>query len=267
MSSFPDEDVEHSTDEESIPLGQQLRLARESMGYSTKDLSEQLCVSETMVASIESDTIDPSIGTLFTKGYVKNYARFVNLNVNEILELYAEQYQGKPSVKKMQSFSQRQQALAHNSYLNLLTFFIILVLSCVVIWLWWQQDTATLDIPPEAPVQLALENDGNVLLPQNNNQSFEPLAIDSNLGQQSNTIDTRFEFSEDCWVKIVDASNAVLAQGMKRRGSSVILTGVPPFAVELGAPHAVTITYQGKQLDITPFIKDKTARFSVPLED
>jgi cytoskeleton protein RodZ len=44
------------------------------------------------------------------------------------------------------------------------------------------------------------------------------------------------------------------------------ISGLAPFEVTLGAPDAVSITYQGNALDISRYIIDNAARFSVPLE-
>ena len=79
-------------------------------------------------------------------------------------------------------------------------------------------------------------------------------------------VSLEFTFEGDCWVKVIDATNEVLAIGIKRSGKHMPLMGVAPFEVILGAPQVVKIRYQGEELDTSGFRQGQTARFKVPLE-
>lgn len=74
-----------------------------------------------------------------------------------------------------------------------------------------------------------------------------------------------FEFSEECWVKVDDASGETQAVGIKAAGYTMPVPGEAPFSVTICKPEAVTITYQGQALDLSNFRQARVARFNVPL--
>lgn len=74
-----------------------------------------------------------------------------------------------------------------------------------------------------------------------------------------------FEFSEECWVKVDDASGETQAVGIKAAGYTMPVPGEAPFSVTICKPEAATITYQGQALDLSNFRQARVARFNVPL--
>lgn len=251
------DDLEHGQ-ELSLSLGQQLKMAREHAKLSLEEIEGTLHVSGATLRDIENDSVDQGVNPLFTKGYIKSYAGLVGMDKEEALELYAVQYSDDVSVKKMQTFSNRTKLKEHNNYLNYVSWLIVLLLGATIVGWWYQQ--ATTDTR-EQPIESTSFNDAELstaddsIIPQNVATNTQPLAAQA-----------RFIFSEDCWIKVTDAANEIIAIGIKKQGSTLIVSGVPPFEVNLGAPNAVKIVYQGNELDITPYINGQTARFSVPLD-
>lgn len=76
-----------------------------------------------------------------------------------------------------------------------------------------------------------------------------------------------FTFSNDCWIKITDATGNDIAYGVKKQGRVMPVSGQPPFSVILGAPAAVKVKYAGEPLDISFLPSDRTGRFVLPLQE
>lgn len=74
-----------------------------------------------------------------------------------------------------------------------------------------------------------------------------------------------FEFSEECWVKVDDATGETQAVGVKAAGYNMPVPGTAPFAITICKPSAVTISYQGETVDLSGFRQNRVARFSIPL--
>lgn len=70
-------------------------------------------------------------------------------------------------------------------------------------------------------------------------------------------------FSDDCWVRIEDATGAVIAFGVKQGGHVMPLEGEAPYEITLGAPQAVSVFFRGEEIDLTRF-RGRTARFTLP---
>ncbi|MDQ7048147.1 MAG: DUF4115 domain-containing protein [Enterobacterales bacterium] len=61
------------------------------------------------------------------------------------------------------------------------------------------------------------------------------------------------DFTEQCWVEIIDSRGEILANGIKQPGKHMPLKGVAPIKVVLGNPNAVSMTYQGEVYTIKKY--------------
>ncbi len=72
----------------------------------------------------------------------------------------------------------------------------------------------------------------------------------------------RLSFSGDSWVEVTAGDRKLLA-GIMHAGSSRTLRGRPPFQVLLGNAPAVEVEYNGKAFDTSPYQRGKVARFQL----
>lgn len=258
MSKKHEPEQKNSNDQ--LPtVGQQLRLAREQANLSIDHVANKLYLARSVINDIESDKALLNTSIVFNKGYVKSYSVFLNLSTDEILKCFDKQYQVNSDINKMQTFSNRTKNTTHNSYLNWVTIIVIVTMIIGLSVWWWQQQNEEI---------IAVESVTNSTLVNNEPSPRLPLIpnIDSAVeDDESLMIETTFTFSRDCWVRVVDATNAVIAVGIKKGGTSIDIAGVAPLKVILGAPNAVKITYLQETLDITSYIVKDTATFTLPL--
>lgn len=80
-------------------------------------------------------------------------------------------------------------------------------------------------------------------------------------------VELMFTFSNDCWIKITDATGNDIAYGVKKQGRVMPVSGQPPFSVILGAPASVKVNYAGEPVDISFLPSDRTGRFVLPLQE
>ncbi|TQV86903.1 RodZ domain-containing protein [Aliikangiella coralliicola] len=74
-------------------------------------------------------------------------------------------------------------------------------------------------------------------------------------------VNATFTFSGDCWVKVTDANNEVLAIGTKRQGKIMPLQGVAPWRVTLGEPSVVKLEFKGEDYDLSQYGAGRSAQF------
>lgn len=65
--------------------GSVLRAERESLGVSVREVAETLNLSITMVKAIEADDLDSLPGAVFARGYIRAYARLLELDPEPLL--------------------------------------------------------------------------------------------------------------------------------------------------------------------------------------
>lgn len=72
-----------------------------------------------------------------------------------------------------------------------------------------------------------------------------------------------FELAEDAWLEVTDAEDRRLYYNMGRQGSRISVQGVMPYRVKVGNAPAVSVSFEGRELDISAFSYESVARFSV----
>lgn len=90
---------------------------------------------------------------------------------------------------------------------------------------------------------------------------------DMSVSNDVEIVELMFTFSNDCWIKITDATGNDIAYGVKKQGRVMPVSGQPPFSVILGAPASVKVKYAGEPVDISFLPSDRTGRFVLPLQE
>lgn len=284
-------------------IGQQLKHAREQMGLDAKDVAEQLCLKKSMINDIENDRCPPEVALTFFRGYVRSYAKLVNLPEEQLLplphNLQKNRHEFKPATLKGSALTKSSRK--RDSWIMPLTWLIlIIVLGLTGVW-WWQNH----NLEKEKINDLANTNDHLATLPNNNN-GMVTLNVNNSTQKQpvSNLVPTTptvspanvllnndntpglltvstllqqklpappilktelteeakkqqeilfntvyMSFTKDCWVVVIDADKMRLVNGLQRKGSTLKLSGKPPYQVRLGLPSAAEITFRGQSID------------------
>lgn len=123
--------------------GVQLRQAREGLGKSPRDVAEHLCLSTQFIDALEKDRYEDLPGEVFIRGYLRNYADFVNLNPNEIVSLFDRLgFVDKGRTPQQVRLELQQQPITTNDgVVRTVTYLIILSL-LVLVFLWWHSQNS-----------------------------------------------------------------------------------------------------------------------------
>jgi cytoskeleton protein RodZ len=79
---------------------------------------------------------------------------------------------------------------------------------------------------------------------------------------QSGTRGMRFEPAQDAWIQVVDGKGNRFSR-LVRAGTAESFYGEPPFRLVVGEAALVKLTYNGHNIDLTPFIGQKVARLTL----
>ena len=131
------ESVDSETTQPKETLGVILKQAREAKGLSAEAIAERLHLRPAIVYDIEDDRFSEIGSSTYVRGYIKNYARIVDLPISAILAGLEAQV---PTVSEhnMQSFSRKTSRQARDSRLMWVTYLIAGVLFALLL-IWWVQ--------------------------------------------------------------------------------------------------------------------------------
>ena len=69
--------------------GKRLRIARQARGLDQDSVAAHLHLSRAMIQALEQDNYDILPGTVFIRGYIRNYARLLGLDAEPLLKTFA----------------------------------------------------------------------------------------------------------------------------------------------------------------------------------
>ncbi len=147
--------------------GAVLKAKRESLGLSLEDIASKVHLRPSMLSDLEADVYDPSVSTTFVKGYIRLYAKHINLDAGPLLEQFENLNTVPKQPAKLRSFSQKVAKQASDARLMMVTYAIIaIVIALLVIW-WIQQDNglSSQDAPPSTPAQALGQASGTMGTP------------------------------------------------------------------------------------------------------
>ncbi|PTO63940.1 cytoskeleton protein RodZ [Vibrio splendidus] len=127
-----------------IEAGTLLKNKRESLGLTQKQISDRLKLRVTLIQQIEENQFESDQVATFMRGYIRSYAKYVNLDEKVVLNALHHSGDAQHQEQEMLSFSRKTKTEKHNSRIMLLTWSIFAVIVGISS-LWWlqnqQQDT------------------------------------------------------------------------------------------------------------------------------
>ena len=127
-----------------IEAGTLLKNKRESLGLTQKQISDRLKLRVTLIQQIEENQFESDQVATFMRGYIRSYAKYVNLDQKVVLNALHHSGDAQHQEQEMLSFSRKTKTEKHNSRIMLLTWSIFAVIVGISSLWWWQnqqQDT------------------------------------------------------------------------------------------------------------------------------
>ncbi|MEO8411764.1 MAG: helix-turn-helix domain-containing protein, partial [Propionivibrio sp.] len=157
------EDAAPAMPPEVLSVGQQLRAAREANGLTAADISRGLKLSLNQVDALEADDWDRLPGKTFIRGFVRNYARLLGLDSDQLMSdldgrIMPQSPELRVSAGTPVRFSQESKT-DRNDSIRILSGVIILILAMLAYFLLpqdlWQSALTTIKNIGQAPTAVS----------------------------------------------------------------------------------------------------------------
>ncbi len=300
-----------SGNDSAVLLGRELREARERLNETLADVSQSLKLSKKQLEAIESGNYAILPGPAFTRGFIRNYARHLGLDIEKLFARY-EILNERVELTPISNAKGDMPVKAKKPRRKALYIWIVLILAGLAALGWYFDGFSTGEpgessgtVMPVAPSENRSDSDTNHVLtpgfevldpvpplsdasetsepsqPDINVQSVLPIAatpiadeevqaITADQDAQSTAMvlpsepSLIFTLSKPCWIKVEDATSAVLHEKLETAGVRLEIKGTPPFRVVIGDPSAVTVEFAGNPIDLTRFLSTgRTARLTI----
>jgi len=280
--------------------GERLRAARTAAGLTPQGVADDLHLSVDMLEALERDDYARLPGRVFVRGYLRNYARLVDLPVDTVLASFdAHAPEGQvtdPGLHTVVSARQiRSQARSTHSAVRAVTWIIVLALAALLLT-WWQGylewpsgpgpsgdaqgDTTTIVLPAGETAPPSVQRDFAPLLQEEkpppapaqdraatpaapapvSAPSPAPVAADPAPAPAPVVV---LELTGRSWVEVLDSSGAFKLNGTFDKGFRKPFEGQPPYRVAIGNYNAARLLVDGKAVDLLPHFNGRLVRLTL----
>lgn len=275
--------------EEGLGIGAALRAAREKKGWTTQDVGSRLRLMARQIEAIESEDFSRLGQPVFARGFVRNYAKLLGLDPNELLEQMTRVKL--PTVQETESlpFTPSQEFWKSPWVLGGAAAAILAVAIPLGLY-WWltsDEETTTPTVveqavpppaPPPAPVMAGQPAETALAQPvpdgtaaaQAGAEPQEQSSAPAQTTQQTESsvasapqTDLRLQFDDISWVQVRDSSGRIVHSGLNPAGTVLDIGGQAPFYLVVGNAAKVRVLYKGRAIDLKPFTSVDVARLTL----
>ncbi|MEN8218187.1 MAG: RodZ domain-containing protein [Pseudomonadota bacterium] len=277
-----------------MSIGARLRKERELKNMSVQQVAEMLFIDVQMVEKLEANNYDELPPPLFVRGYMRNYAKLLDIPQESILEDFNRMNLGQVQASTPPPTEKNEETVTslHDLWPKIGIVVIVILMALFALWIFYPNtnsenaDQPMVENPQQDPNDLSLVHPPSDIQPtiqtvEEQQQVEEPItpsepvvtapvmteepvaeaADQTTPAPEEPTVVTptkqtlHVHAKEDAWMKITDSSGKKLFYGIAKAGKVLDLEGKPPFY--LRTVRLVEIEYQGEINKMTSYPKTR----------
>ena len=295
-----EEILETPTETQPLPSypGKQLAASREEKGLSVADVARSLRLSVRQIEAIEADDFDKLPSKTFLRGFIRNYAKLLQLDPEPLLlasRLAVTQPQPQAiSVPLGQlefsvSRSQRTFSGSRTSpWLKYLPAALLVagVLGWAIFELLRGNDSTTVVVKPAGdsaamvlplpPLQSPAQSERvpaesapaeSAVVPASKEEAHStppvPAPNPETTAAQPGGAKIKLSFSGESWIELKDKSGRTIYKQTGQAGNEQIISGTSPLTLTVGKAANVKVIFNDKPVDLAPYSSGDVARLTL----
>jgi cytoskeleton protein RodZ len=231
-------------------FGEWLRRQRELREINLRDIAERTKISLRYLEAMEADRFDLLPAPIFAKGFLREYARYVGLSPDEVINHYLAVQQAEQPEEKEDTLIRRSRPKPVDpgqppvrrtwSYGLVLTLAGLILLALVALAAWLADKRKDEPRVEQSAPPIAAPPAPAVLEPTPPPLVEEPRA----------PLEVTLDFTKDCWVEaVIDGKNRF--SELRVQGESLQLEAETSVVLTLGNAGAVEVQVNGHALPLT----------------
>jgi len=294
---------EANQEEVAIPVlptvGEQLRQAREAKGLALAEVGKVLKLGVRQLEALECGYWHALPGATFIRGFVRNYARLVDLDGSVLMEQLDGQLDLKrPELKvpkNMQAEMPEPTGVAQRRDYAFVSFGLVLVAVALAVYFFMPDDLSRLKASVQSMVSMfsrpapeavsSVASDDDPVLPPGSSvtqvlhpqpaQTADALPAEARVEPPAAAADEpaaaslpvtgllKLSFAKESWVEVRDRRGNVIFSQHGQPGTEKGVDGQPPFALVIGYAPGVNLAFRGRKVDLAPYTQGDVARLTL----
>jgi cytoskeleton protein RodZ len=276
-------------------FGSLLAQAREAQNYTVEEINRHIKIPVNLIMAMEASDVDALPVSIYTLGYLRNYAKFLEIPESSVVDLYNKVATNDQNVDLKQHASVKAEAHKQTPLIKSLTSFVaVMAIIAVIVGIfqYYQEksddmETAleskgdsytgdSLDSPGQNVVEIKqdarITSDGELIVgssdtamnfaDQSATDADQELDTNSDFEESTETLasDAKEDVLEivatdGAWVEVRDVNNARLLYNMLPEGGRRVLLGKAPFNVFFGNAETTQLTINGVEVELAKHIR------------
>lgn len=275
-------------------VGAQLRAAREARGIALSEVAATLKLGVRQLEALERGDWQVLPGATFVRGFVRNYARFVQIDPLPLMS-QLDAVLEKPVSRLGEADSQQTAmpqggpGISRRDRMVVLSGGLLVVFAALIYFLLpndlsvWRDSVQELisslarkdEVAPVAVVEPAPASEPvfppgttpqQVMNPQAETPAADAVAPQAAMPvaekslQVAGAPDMRFVFEKESWVEVRDRDGKVIFSQRGQAASEQSVSGQGPFSLVVGFAPGVKLFWHGQTVDLAPYTRGDVAR-------
>jgi cytoskeleton protein RodZ len=244
-------------------------------------VAQSLKFAPRQIESLEAERFERLPGPTIARGMVRNYARLLKLEPEPILERMAPRVAPPTDSAELAARFKKPVPFSDSGRRSTLTYagvsVGVLLLVGVVAYTWQHEGATPEFVAPaqpqrQAPGATRVQEPPTVVAtaapeaekPEPEIEAAKPAAdLDKPKPAPPGMQRLVFRLESEAWLEVRDGAGHLLVSSLNPAGTERVVQGRPPFALVIGNASRVTLTQNGRPVDIKPYIKVEVARFTL----
>ncbi len=276
--------------ESKIALGKELAKIRLEKKLTIKEIAREIRIEPSIIKKIEKNDFESIGAPVFIKGYLRQYASFIEMDADEVLERYNQlNYKEDTSPIVNNSVQQLSKFIVTP---KIIIFSILSIAISMILWFLFSyfinQDkesesnvitnnveldlnqepsnvTEAVTIEPELNESQDLTENITVIENQEPSNITDTVEIEPMVVKEKPSIELTMNYRGLCWTKVYDSYGNQIFYGLGDADNNINVTGVGPLDVMLGAAdELISIQVDGQDYSIIdPVRRGQVLRFQI----
>ena len=276
--------------ESKIALGKELAKIRLEKKLTIKEIAREIRIEPSIIKKIEKNDFESIGAPVFIKGYLRQYASFIEMDADEVLERYNQlNYKEDTSPIVNNSIQQLSKFIVTP---KIIIFSILSIAISMILWFLFSyfinQDkesesnvitnnveldlnqepsnvTEAVTIEPELNESQDLTENITVIESQEPSNITDTVEIEPMVVKEKPSIELTMNYRGLCWTEVYDSNGNQIFYGLGDADNNINVTGVGPLDVMLGAAdELISIQVDGQDYSIIdPVRRGQVLRFQI----
>ena len=283
--------------------GERLRTARTAAGLTLQGVADDLHLGIDVLEALERDDYTRIPSRVFVRGYLRKYARLLDLPADALLATFDAQMPveeaGGPGLRTVVSARQiRSQARSSHSAVRAMTWIVVLGLGALLLT-WWQgylklpgvatlsgesQGEPTVIVLPADAISPAMQRDvapilreEKVAAPADDRSTGPLVAAPTPVAAPAAPTPAEppppavpavvLELTARSWLEVLDSSGTFKVNGTFDKGFRKTFEGEPPYRISIGNMNAARLSVGGRPVDLQPHFNGRLVRMTLDPRD